>query len=142
MLPPDLANDDARRLLRCFRQLPSSDRAALLAFAEFLTSRATDPPTDRALDALPGRVPSREPVPEPRPPQESVVAAIKRLRRVYPMLDSATLLTETSTLMTGHIMHGRAAAEVIDELEALFADRYAQTLNETLNPPESRPEPR
>lgn len=123
MLPPDLASDDARRLLRCFRRLSSNDRSALLAFAEFLTSRSADP------------VAGGQPIPEPRPPQESVVAAIKRLRRVYPMLDGAALLTETSTLMTGHIMHGRPVAEVIDELEALFAARYAETLTPPTDPP-------
>ena len=34
------------------------------------------------------------------------------------------LLTESSSLMSAHIMHGRAASAVIDELEALFALHY------------------
>ena len=67
-----------------------------------------------------------EPVLEPRPAQESVIAAIRRMRRSYPMLDSATMLNDTSTLMSAHVLQGRSAADVIDELEELFAVRYRE----------------
>ena len=43
------------------------------------------------------------------------------------MLDSTEMLTETSALMGAHVLQGRAAEVVIDELEALFTARY-QTL--------------
>ena len=44
------------------------------------------------------------------------------------MLDKAAMLNETSMLMTQHIMHGRAAADVIDELEDLFEQQYRKLL--------------
>lgn len=42
------------------------------------------------------------------------------------MLDRSAMLNDTSSLMAGHIIRGRPAAEVIDELEALFARQYAK----------------
>ena len=121
VLPRQGGSADERRLLRLCRKLDAESRRSLLAFAEFLAERAGDA---RALsgDAV---VPIPEPVPERRPADESVVAAIKRLRRGYPMLDSGTMLEETSALMAQHVLQGRDAASVIDELEALFEARYA-----------------
>jgi hypothetical protein len=40
------------------------------------------------------------------------------------MLDKAKMLNETSALMAQHIMQGRDAEEVIDELEQVFATHY------------------
>ncbi len=102
-----------RRLLQAARGLDEADRQTLIAFAEFLASRRG-----------PATAPIAEPTREPRPEKESVVAAIKRLRRTFPMLDSGDLLDETSTLMSAHILQGVAANEVIDQLEVLFATRY------------------
>ena len=53
------------------------------------------------------------------------MAALKRLRRVYAMLDRGVLLHEASALMSAHVLQGRPAVDVIDELEALFARHYA-----------------
>jgi hypothetical protein len=102
-----------RRLLRAARSLDHADREALIAFADFLASRRSN-----------ARAEVAEPTHEPRPTKESVVGAIKRLRRSYPMLDSADLLDETSTAMSAHLMQGVAASEVIDRLEALFDTHY------------------
>lgn len=111
---------DERRLLRRFRALDAASRQTLLAFAEFLAERETQRTAgDGADQAAPA-----EPRLEPRPAEESVVAAIQRLRRSYPMLDGGTMLQETSALMAAHVLQGRAAAAVIDELEALFAARF------------------
>lgn len=52
------------------------------------------------------------------------MGAIKRLSLTYDMIDRGTMLNETSALMSAHILQGRAASEVIDELEALFARYY------------------
>jgi hypothetical protein len=125
MLPPGLlqtqpASTDERRLLRRFRALDADAKRTLLAFADFLAARAGGAPD---VAAVPGPPPA--PIPEPRPAAESVVAAIKRLRRTYPMLDGGTMLSETSALMSAHVLQGREAAAVIDELEALFARAYA-----------------
>ncbi len=105
-----------RRLLRAFKTLEPSDRDALLAFAEFLVQRGAAKPELRQGP--------RDPAPLPRPPDESVVGAIKRLSLTYEMIDRGTMLNETSALMSAHILQGRAASEVIDELEALFARYY------------------
>ena len=65
-----------------------------------------------------------EPKEIPRPREESVVAAIRRLSETYYMIDKSVLLSETSGLMSAHIMQGRPAEAVIDELEALFSNHY------------------
>lgn len=119
---------DEQRLSRLFRELPKADRATLLAFAEFLVSRA-------APDA---QTPSpRDPQPIPRPAKESVVAAIKRLARTYDMLDRNALLNDTSALMSAHVLQGRSAAEVIDELESVFARHY-KLYRDSFVPPGTR----
>ena len=114
-LAPKRLPEAERRLLTHFSRLDTPDRETLLAFAEFLAGRArsaaSEPPSD--------------PVAIARPERESVVAAIKRLSQTYPMLERSALLNETSSLMVAHVMHGRAAASVIDDLEILFADHFA-----------------
>lgn len=120
MLPPKLAPPpDQQRLLRLFKQLGAGEQRSLLDFAEFLAMRvaqeATQPPPA-----------DPRPVNIPRPPSESVVAAIRRLSKTFPMLDREALLHETSALMTAHVMQGRPAADVIDELEAVFRRHYRQ----------------
>ena len=59
-----------------------------------------------------------------RPVEESVVGAIKRLKQTYHMLDTDTLLNQVSALMGQHLLQGRDAKLVIDELENLFKTNY------------------
>ncbi len=114
------------RLIELFRKLPEADRHALVRFAEFLASR-------------PGAVEAEEPAPEPavpvsegpeaprripRPEEESVIQALRRLSRTYPMLNRRDLLGPTSELVTQHLMYGRDADEVIEALEQLYRERY------------------
>jgi hypothetical protein len=106
-------------LVRLFNELDSADRETLLAFAEFLLQRRTDGPS-----RPPHPVGVRDPDPIPRPVEETVVAAIKRLSKTYEMLDRGPMLNETSALMSAHVLQGRPAAEVIDELESLFERHY------------------
>jgi hypothetical protein len=63
-----------------------------------------------------------------RPEQETVIAAIKRLKKTYYMLDTDKLLDETSSLMGQHILRGREASAVIDELQNLFQKYYEKYL--------------
>ena len=120
MLPPKLTlPPDQQRLLRLFKQLGAAEQRSLLDFAEFLAIREA-PQATRPLAAEP------RPANIPRPPIESVVAAIRRLSKTFPMLDREALLHETSALMTAHVMQGRPAADVIDELEAVFRRHYRQ----------------
>ncbi len=108
-----------KQLLNHFHKLGKEDAQAVLSFAEFLVARS--------LPAEP-----KEPLVVKkieRPTEESVIAAIKRLSASYPMLDKDKMLTETSSLMAQHIMQGRAANEVIDELEQIF-ERHFDTYRE------------
>jgi hypothetical protein len=123
MIPMERMGAQERRLLKLLRALSEQERATLLAFAEFLVAR--DATVDEALGADAPDVPEPStPMHEPRPAEESVIAAIKRLRRVYPMLEPGEMLNETSALMAAHVLQGRAAIQVIDELESLFVARY------------------
>jgi len=107
-----------RQLLRLYHSLKAEDRGTLLAFAEFLAARGAVPDAQEAQGPL-------EPEQIPRPRQETVVGAIKRLSRSYFMLDRGRMLNDTSSLMGAHVLQGRPAGEVIDDLEALFARHYA-----------------
>ena len=109
------ARGGAGKLSEIYRSLDEDSQRTLLAFAEFLSARAV-PDAQKPLE---------EPELEPRPPRESVVAAIKRLSRSYYMLDRSAMLNETSSLMAAHVLNGRPASAVIDELESLFARYYA-----------------
>ncbi|HHI93236.1 MAG TPA: Crp/Fnr family transcriptional regulator [Gammaproteobacteria bacterium] len=109
-----------KKLLSVFNKLAAVEQENLQAYGEFLLTRhRTKPP---------------QPVPEPqlipRGENESVVAALKRLSASYSMLDKPQLLNESSVLMTQHVMQGRAANDVIDELETLFARFYQELLDE------------
>jgi hypothetical protein len=105
---------DERRLLGLFRALNAPRQAGLLDYADYLSLRAA--PEAELIPQVPQAI--------ERPAQESVVKAIKRLRETYPMLDRAKLINETSALMSQHLLQGRAAVEVINDLEALFLRHY------------------
>jgi hypothetical protein len=105
-------------LVRLFRRLAPRDQDTLIAFAEFLAAGRQEQGEEDELVLAP------EPI--PRPTDETVVGAIKRLSQSYHMLDRAALLNETSSLMAAHVLSGREAQGVIDEIEALFARHYAK----------------
>ncbi len=109
-----------QRLLRLYQRLGERERASLLDFAEYLASRG---------GGGEAQTPIAEPNPMPRPEEESLIAAIRRLRAGYPMLNSEALLNDVSALMAQHTMQGRPADEVIDELEALFDSHYRKQID-------------
>ncbi len=116
-------SDTERALLDVVRRLPEAQRQTLQDYAEFLLARhgeEAQPPVPRH--------PERPEV-RPRPEKESVVGAIKRLSASYPMLDKTRMLNDTSALMTAHLIQGRAAPAVIDELEQLFLREYQHYLD-------------
>lgn len=102
---------DRKRLLECFDRLDERGRGTLVDYAEYLAARAEPKP-----------IPEPEPI--PRPEQERVVAAMRRLTATYPMLDRAKVLGEASNLLSQHVLEGRDAVEVIDELEVIFRRHY------------------
>jgi len=109
-------SDAEARLLAIFRALDAGDRHALQAYAEFLELRGGMRASDPVVNVEPG------------PEGESVVMAIRRLTRSYPMLDRRKLIGRTSQLMAEHALQGRAAAEVIIELEMVFEAHYRKTI--------------
>ncbi|GAB6044338.1 hypothetical protein [Endothiovibrio diazotrophicus] len=100
--------------MKWFSALDGEGRGQLLAFAEFLYGRRPRKPE------------VVEPREIPRPTEESVVKAIRRLSESYPMLDRGKVLHETSMLMSQHVMQGRPAVEVVDDLELLFRRHYGE----------------
>jgi hypothetical protein len=117
MLPPKKSPLPLeQQLVRAFRRLSDNERESLVSYAEFLVERGA------ARGSAP-EVPST-PLDIPRPDRESVVEAIRRLAATYPMLDRDELFHEASSLMTAHVMQGRAAVDVIDQLEVIFRRRY------------------
>lgn len=104
---------DEKDLLNLFRALPPEQQETLFAFADFLAARSGETPREWG-----------EPEPIPRPVEEKVVHAIKRLRASYPMLDHSKMLYEVSECMTQHVVQGKPATDVIDELEAMFRSRF------------------
>jgi len=123
LLPPKQTFDPPEReLLALLRELGDSQKRSLLDFGRFLAQQAETP--GQSGEQVPAK-----PLGLPRPEDEKVVAAIRRLAQNYPMLNRDTLLHETSSLMTAHVMHGRDAVEVIDQLEKLFHGAYQAHCN-------------
>lgn len=139
MLPTDLGTPESRQLMKLYRRLDEPERRSLLDFAAFLVARKGDGQMDAGSlnegshpsgsDSL-NRMPL-EPQHETPPENETVVGAIRRLRRVYPMIDGGQVLHQASALMAAHLVHGRPAPEVILELEGLFATQYASKLTDS-----------
>ena len=98
------------------QKLSADEQKTLLEYAEFMVSRSS-----HVVEAI-----SETPLDIQRPEGESVVAAMQRLSKTYPMLDMEKLLHEASGLLSQHVMQGRAALDVIDDLQVMF-ERYYQS---------------
>ena len=109
-----------RKLLDIFDQLAPEQQDKLIEFAEFLA--VSDAGRNDPTAAVPEAV--------PRPADETVAMAIRRLVRTYPMLDRRRLMAEASRFLAEHALQGRAACEVIDDLEAVFATHNRRMRNE------------
>jgi hypothetical protein len=110
---------ETKKLLAFYRDLPDEVAQQLLDFAEFLAARYKFEVKEISL-----------PEEISRPENESVVIAIKRLSATYPMLNKDTLLNETASLVSQNLIQGRAAVEVIDELEVIFSKQYEILIEE------------
>lgn len=117
-----------KQLLHYYSSLNVSDKETLLTFAEFLSSRVTNENLDN--DNINNKKKGNNevvqiiPLKIERPKTESVIHAIKRLTDTYPMIEKEKLLHSISDLMTAHMMQGKTAEIVIDELESLFFNEY------------------
>ncbi len=97
--------------------MPVAEQKNVRQFAEFLLNR-------HLASGEPAAEPATEPLNLPKPPGETAVKALKRLKKSYPMIEAdMTLLEEASRLVMKRAM-GASDEEVTEELEALFANRY------------------
>ncbi len=113
------AHKRSQRMQKLFAELDDTHQQSVLEYVEFLHDR--------------GHVRKQEigvPEPIPRPENETVVGAIKRLKASYHMIESMSVFSDASALMTEHMINGRDAAEVIDEMETLFENAYQKLLQE------------
>ena len=108
-----------KSLIEIFEKLDTERQTSLFDFAEFLQSKG---------DLVVKKI--SEPIEIVRPDKETVVGAIKRLKQTYPMIDSMKVFSSASELMTDHMVKGRDAVEVIDEMEKIFEDFYSKMLKE------------
>lgn len=119
-----------QQLIGYFRLLDAADRATLFAFAEFLAHRSAADVAVRPEQPAPSSAASPAVIPEPepieRPASETVIGALKRLSKTYPMLDKSRMLNATSDLVAQHMLQGTDAPEAIDALEQIFRDHYRQ----------------
>jgi len=117
---PVQGNKQERQLIKLFKSLDSSNKDVLLAFAEFLQNRSMSE-NSKAQDLKESKV---EPLDIPRPDDESVIKAIKRLSETYPMVDKENILHPITDLMTAHMLQGKKASDVINDLQELFINEY------------------
>jgi len=127
--------DQEQSLLDLYHQLSEHDAHALVRYAEFLAGY--EQTTADIVDAdIVDEEESTEPtpsepeqgIPQPekveRPEKERVVDALKRLSATYPMLEKKNLLDKASELVAQHVMFGKPAPQVIDEIETIFSNAY------------------
>jgi hypothetical protein len=123
-MPPQ-ANKQERKLIKLFKSLDTSNQESFIAFGEFLQSRTDSINVDNSEEPI-----VIEPLDIPRPDEESVIKAIKRLSATYPMVDKENILHPISDLMTSHIISGRSAFDVIDDLQEVFFNEYKSLKDE------------
>ena len=118
------------RFQKILKQLSASDQQALMAFAEFLLVRSDTIQINLDISEQETIITRVIPEPEniPRPEKANVVVAIKRLSATYPMINKQTMLDNISPLMSQHILEGRDISDVIDDLEAVFRERYEEMI--------------
>lgn len=113
-----MSMDSRLKQLQTFMsQLSDVHQQSVVDFADFLVDQYR-------LEAVTST--DLEPEDIERPSEETVVGAIKRLKQTYYMLDTDVLLNQTSALMGQHLLQGRDATSVIDDLQALFHIQYEE----------------
>ena len=109
----------SQALIDLYESMDEERKLSLSDFADFLYAKAGPvvkeilPPEDIS-----------------RPEVETVVGAVKRLKGKYFMVESMSVFSEASALMTDHMVKGRDVIEVIDEMEILFETAYKKLLED------------
>ena len=129
--------EQEQSLLDIYRQLTEHDAHSLLRFAEFLAGYevtaakivdAGGAASEQKAEPTNSTEETSDAIPQPemieRPEKERVVDALKRLSATYPMLEKKHLLDKASELVAQHVMFGKPAPQVIDEIEVIFSDAY------------------
>ena len=109
----------SKDLTNLYEAMDDERKLTLCDFADFLYAKS-------------GPVVKEIPPPDdiPRPEQETVVGAVKRLKLKYHMVESMSVFSAASALMTDHMVKGRDVVEVVDEMEILFEDAYKNLLQD------------
>lgn len=109
----------SQALIDLYESMDDERKLGLSDFAEFLLAKY-------------GSIVKDIPPPDeiPRPESETVVGAVKRLKLTYHMVGSMSVFSEASSLMTDHMVKGRDAVEVIDEMQILFEKAYQDLISE------------
>jgi hypothetical protein len=110
----------SQQLTDLYESMDDERKLSLCDFADFLYAKAA--PVSK-------EIPPPEDV--SRPQEETVVGAVKRLKIKYHMVESMTVFSAASSLMTDHMVKGRDLVEVIDEMEMLFESAYDKLLQDS-----------
>lgn len=109
----------SQQLTDLYESMDDERKLSLCDFADFLYAKA---------EPISKEIPAPEDV--SRPQEETVVGAVKRLKIKYHMVESMTVFSAASSLMTDHMVKGRDVVEVIDEMEQLFESAYDTLLQD------------
>ncbi len=109
-----------KKLKKTIELLNDKAQKSLLDFALFLASQ------EQNQKKIPASV---KPKFYPGEANETVIGALKRLQKIYSMINTNDIFNDASRLMTEHMMQGRDAVEVIAEMEQLFANHYQKSIN-------------
>lgn len=115
-------------LVTLYEAMDDSRKQSLSDFADFLHAQSA--PVSKQIS------PPNE---LPRPQKETVVGAIKRLKMTYPMIESMSVFSAASALMTDHMVKGRNVVEVIDEMQLLFENAYNELVHASRAEGEKKP---
>ena len=109
----------SQSLIDLYESMDEERKLSLSDFADFLYAKA---------EPVVKEIPPPEDL--PRPEVETVVGAVKRLKGKYHMVESMSVFSAASVLMTDHMVKGRDVIEVIDEMEILFETAYKKLLED------------
>ncbi|GMR01102.1 MAG: hypothetical protein BMS9Abin19_0456 [Gammaproteobacteria bacterium] len=110
----------SQALIDLYESMDDERKLSLCDFADFLYAKA---------DPVSKEIPAPDDV--LRPQEETVVGAVKRLKTKYHMIESMSVFSAASALMTDHMVKGRDVIEVIDEMELLFENAYDKLLQDS-----------
>ncbi len=110
---------NSQKLIELYEAMDPERQRSLCDFADYLYAQA---------EPVSKEIPPPDLI--PRPEKETVVGAVKRLKTSYHMVESMTIFSAASSLMTDNMVKGRDVVEVIDEMEQLFENAYQKLLQD------------